>query len=239
MIAKRTIATLLKIKTPAAIGVVVLCLTGCAAKSGPDKTVGGALVGAAWGMGTGAIVGNQVSSTGEGLAVGAGLGAVAGAMTGAGYDITESGTMALQEKVQTLDVQNNVNSQALLDIQQQLDFHQRPLPTQPIHKVLFDEDVTSLRSGASMELESVTRIIKRTPYINKIKVRGHADDSGSPEYNKRLSEARARSVVGYLTANGIDRSTISVEGFGSTTPLASNITLEGRQMNRRVEIVLE
>lgn len=212
---------------------------GCAPQSGPDKTLGGAVVGAAWGMGAGAVVGNQVSSTGEGVAVGAGLGAISGALAGAGYDITESQTMALSEKARTLDIQNNVNSQALLDIQDQLDNSSATLPESPIHKVLFDQDVSSLRSGASLELESIARLIVRNPNLARIVVRGHADDGGTPDYNTRLSEARARSVVAFLAAHGVDREKIVLESLGSTTPLASNVTPEGRQLNRRVEVVLQ
>jgi outer membrane protein OmpA-like peptidoglycan-associated protein len=190
-------------------------------------------------MGAGAVVGNQVSSTGEGVAVGAGLGALSGALTGAGYDVTESQTMALSEKARTLDIQNNVNSQALLDIQNQLDNTKTILPESPIHKILFDQDVSSLRSGASLELESITRLIMRDPSIERIVVRGHADDGGTPDYNLRLSEARTRSVVAFLAAHGVDREKIVLESLGSTTPLASNVTAEGRQLNRRVEVVLQ
>jgi outer membrane protein OmpA-like peptidoglycan-associated protein len=212
---------------------------GCAPQSGPDKTLGGAVVGAAWGMGAGAVVGNQVSASGEGVAVGAGLGALSGALTGAGYDITESQTMALSEKARAVDIQNNVNSQALLDIQHQLDNTRPTLPESPIHKILFDQDVSSLRSGASLELESIARLIVRNPGIERIVVRGHADDGGTPDYNQRLSEARARSVVGFLAAHGVDREKIKLESLGSTTPLASNLTPEGRQLNRRVDVVLQ
>lgn len=212
---------------------------GCAPQSGPDKTLGGAVVGAAWGMGAGAVVGNQVNASGQGVAVGAGLGALSGALTGAGYDITESQTMALAEKARTLDIQNNVNSQALVDIQNQLDNTKTALPESPIHKILFDQDVSSLRSGASLELESIARLIVRSPGIARVVVRGHADDGGTPDYNLRLSEARARSVVAFLAAHGVDREKIKLESLGSTTPLASNVTPEGRQLNRRVDVVLQ
>jgi len=212
---------------------------GCAPQAGPDKTLGGAVVGAAWGMGAGAVVGNQISNTGEGVAVGAGLGALSGALTGVGYDITESQTMALSEKVRTLDIQNNVNSQVLLDIQSQLDNSNAILPESPIHKILFDPDVSSLRNGASLELESIARMITRNPGISRVVVRGHADDGGTPDYNQRLSEARARSVVAFFTSHGVDRGKLVLESLGSTTPLASNISPEGRQLNRRVEVVLQ
>lgn len=207
--------------------------------STPDKAISGTFLGAAWGMGTGAIIGHQVGVAGEGLAVGAGLGALSGALTGIGYDVTESQTVALEEKVKTLQTQNEINSQALIDLQQQLDEDVPPLPESPIHKIQFDENVTSLRSGASLELESIATLIKRNPALNTIIVRGHADDAGTPDYNLRLSEARARAVVGFLTARGVDRGKIKLESLGSTSPLANNTTTEGRFLNRRVEIVLQ
>lgn len=73
---------------------------------------------------------------------------------------------------------------------------------------------------------------------NPIQLMGHCDAIGSNEYNDRLSEQRVQTVADYLVANGIPLSTIKLkEGYGEEIPIAANLTEEGRQMNRRVDIV--
>jgi outer membrane protein OmpA-like peptidoglycan-associated protein len=76
--------------------------------------------------------------------------------------------------------------------------------------------------------------LKDYPEI-KIEVSGHTDNIGSAEYNKELSENRAKAVVDYLTQNGIDNNRLTYVGFGFEKPLKSNETEEGRQANRRSE----
>lgn len=69
------------------------------------------------------------------------------------------------------------------------------------------------------------------------RIEGHTDSIGSEEYNQALSRRRAESVVGYLTARGIAAGRLLVEGHGESRPLADNGTDEGRQKNRRVQVV--
>ena len=71
-----------------------------------------------------------------------------------------------------------------------------------------------------------------------IKVDGHTDNVGGSSNNQTLSRARARKIRKYLTAAGIQKSRITIEGFGDTNPIESNDTEEGRAKNRRVEIKL-
>jgi outer membrane protein OmpA-like peptidoglycan-associated protein len=72
-----------------------------------------------------------------------------------------------------------------------------------------------------------------------IVISGHTDDVGDPDYNRRLSEARARSVARHLATMGINQSRLMVRGFGSDRPVAENASEEGRARNRRVELMLE
>ena len=72
-----------------------------------------------------------------------------------------------------------------------------------------------------------------------LSVEGHTDSTGSDEHNQRLSEQRAKSVNDYLTSCGLKSSSIVSKGFGKTQPIATNDTAEGRQKNRRVEIVIQ
>jgi OOP family OmpA-OmpF porin len=71
-------------------------------------------------------------------------------------------------------------------------------------------------------------------------VEGHTDDVGSEEYNRELSRERAQSVHRYLLGQGVPPERLdAVVGYGESRPVASNDTSEGRQRNRRVEIVFE
>jgi outer membrane protein OmpA-like peptidoglycan-associated protein len=69
-------------------------------------------------------------------------------------------------------------------------------------------------------------------------VEGHTDSVGGDEYNMRLSENRANEVRSYLVDQGTQSANITAQGFGKTLPVADNSTAAGRQMNRRVEMVI-
>ena len=105
--------------------------------------------------------------------------------------------------------------------------------------VLFDFNQASLRPGAREKLSKLAGILLAYPGPYHLEVEGHTDAIGSQEYNQRLSEERAQSVSSYLLSAGIasDR-VLAVRGFGKLRPVTTNDTPEGRQMNRRVEIVI-
>lgn len=205
---------------------------------GPDKTLGGAVLGAGWGAGAGAIVGNQVSTPGQGAAAGAGVGAVSGLLSGAGYDLGEGAMLKQERELDAIRAQNSANTQTLAVMQDKLDRAVSARAQVGIYQVFFDPDATSLRAGAVADLEVVADQLKRSPHALRVNVSGHADDGGSPEYNDRLSEARARQVSAYLAARGISSDQIVVQSFGSKRPIASNNTPEGRQLNRRVDVFI-
>lgn len=103
--------------------------------------------------------------------------------------------------------------------------------------VLFDTGKYTLRPGAREKLAKVSGIILSHPGL-KIEVEGHTDSVGGDEYNMKLSENRADSVRGYLVQQGINSDSVTAKGFGKTLPVADNSTAAGRQMNRRVELVV-
>jgi outer membrane protein OmpA-like peptidoglycan-associated protein len=103
--------------------------------------------------------------------------------------------------------------------------------------VLFDTGRYTLRPGAREKLAKVSGIVVSHSGL-MLAVEGHTDSVGGDEYNMRLSENRANSVRDYLVAQGINPSTITARGFGKTMPVADNATAAGRQMNRRVELVV-
>ncbi len=103
--------------------------------------------------------------------------------------------------------------------------------------VLFDTAQFTLRAGAREKLARISGIIVMQPGL-KVEVEGHTDSVGGTAYNQQLSEQRADAVRTYLIEQGIEASAITAKGFGKTTPKVSNDTAEGRQQNRRVELVV-
>jgi outer membrane protein OmpA-like peptidoglycan-associated protein len=103
--------------------------------------------------------------------------------------------------------------------------------------VLFKTGSYELSPGARERLAKASGIILAHPGLH-IEIEGHTDSLGSEEYNQQLSEKRAAAVREYLVQQGIPPSVIVVRGLGKTQPVASNDALEGRQQNRRVELIL-
>ena len=103
--------------------------------------------------------------------------------------------------------------------------------------VLFRSGSYELLPGARERLAKVSGIVLAYPSLH-LSVEGHTDSVGSDDYNQQLSEHRAQSVRDYFVQQGIQSATIEARGFGKTEPIATNDTPEGRQQNRRVELVL-
>src|SRR5262245_2588776 len=105
--------------------------------------------------------------------------------------------------------------------------------------VLFDFNRASLTPGAREKLSRLGGVLVAYPGSYRLQFEGHTDSIGSFDYNQRLSQDRAESVRLYLLGAGIPAERVaSAVGFGETRPVASNDTASGRQMNRRVEIVV-
>jgi outer membrane protein OmpA-like peptidoglycan-associated protein len=103
--------------------------------------------------------------------------------------------------------------------------------------VLFKTGSFELLPGARERLAKVSGIVLAYPSLH-LQIEGHTDSVGTDEYNQSLSEKRADAVRDYLVQQGIAADSIEARGFGKTQPIASNDTAEGRQQNRRVELVL-
>ncbi len=103
--------------------------------------------------------------------------------------------------------------------------------------VLFRSGSFELLPAARERLAKVSGIVLAYPSLH-VAIEGHTDSVGSDQYNQDLSEHRAESVRDYFVQQGIQSSAIEARGFGKTDPIASNDTAEGRQQNRRVELVL-
>ena len=110
-------------------------------------------------------------------------------------------------------------------------------------QVLFDFDKSTLRPEAQSTLQAVAAAARRAGDL-PVRVEGHTDAKGAEAYNQRLSEARALAVEAWLQGAGLPDARVSARGFGPRNPVAPNTTPdgrdnpEGRQKNRRVEIVI-
>jgi outer membrane protein OmpA-like peptidoglycan-associated protein len=103
--------------------------------------------------------------------------------------------------------------------------------------VLFDTASYTLKPAAREKLAKISGVVLAHPGLN-LQVEGHTDSVGSDEYNQQLSEHRAAAVRDFLIEQGVADSAVTARGFGKTQPVASNDTAEGRQKNRRVELVV-
>jgi outer membrane protein OmpA-like peptidoglycan-associated protein len=103
--------------------------------------------------------------------------------------------------------------------------------------VLFDSGKFTLRPLAREKLAKISGIILAYPSL-KLAIEGNTDSVGSEAFNQTLSEQRAQGVRSYLTQEGVPESSTSARGFGKDQPIASNDSAEGRQQNRRVELVV-
>ena len=102
--------------------------------------------------------------------------------------------------------------------------------------VFFDVDKYNLRPKAEEILKNLAVILKEAN-IKSFEVDGHTDSDASDEHNKVLSENRANSVKAFLASQGVNAN-ITTHGYGESKPIASNNTPEGKQKNRRVEIII-
>jgi outer membrane protein OmpA-like peptidoglycan-associated protein len=104
-----------------------------------------------------------------------------------------------------------------------------------VYGIQFDFDKSTIRADSEPVLQRVLGILNARPDL-KLEIQGHTDNVGSGEYNQRLSEARATSVVAWLVGKGITQGHLTAQGYGMSQPIADNGNDEGRARNRRVEL---
>jgi outer membrane protein OmpA-like peptidoglycan-associated protein len=102
--------------------------------------------------------------------------------------------------------------------------------------VLFDTGQATLKPGADLAINRLATYLSANPHT-KVLIEGHTDSRGSDAYNEALSDRRAHAVAVALESRGISADQVQTVGRGKGYPVASNDTPEGRQQNRRVEIV--
>ncbi|HWW64550.1 MAG TPA: OmpA family protein [Sphingomonadaceae bacterium] len=207
--------------TGTAAAIALLAATGCTTdpQTGQrhlSKAAIGALAGAALGTGTGALVGGRHNRTE--MIVGAGIGAIAGGAIGGYMDRQEQ---ELRAKTAGTDIDViRQGDDIVLNMPAGITFATNSYEIQPRFKQTLDKVADTLAQY-------------NQTYID---VYGHTDSTGNDAINQPLSENRAAAVATYLESRGVQRARVGTQGFGSTRPIASNDTAEGRQANRRVEI---
>lgn len=198
----------------------VSMLTACATdpytgESKVSKTAWGTGIGALAGAGIGALAGGE-----KGALIGAGVGAAAGAGTGAYMDVQ---ARKLRQELLNTGVQvQEANGQIYLIMP---------------GNITFDSNDANIKPAFQPVLNSIAKVINEYSKT-MVQVNGYTDSTGSAATNNSLSLMRANSISNYLRLRGVNGNRIVSNGYGSSSPIASNATAAGREQNRRVEIVL-
>lgn len=190
-------------------------LTSC---STWNKSQKGAVIGAAGGGATGAVIGRASGNTAMGAIIGATVGGVAGAVIGREMDKQAA---EMEKEIPNAKVER-VGEGIVVEFN---------------GRILFGFDKSDLTADAITNLNSLIDILNKYPDTD-IVIQGHTDDKGSESYNQSLSERRAMAVNNYLVSNNIRNSRVKTVGYGESAPKYTNDTEEGRAQNRRVEFLI-
>lgn len=212
----------MRFKAPFFIGLsAVLATTACDPQYGAggdyQRTRSGAMIGAT----AGALLGASRSGSNdlEQAAAGAVIGGIAGAAIGNVLDA--------QARDLRSDLSGNVGVVRDGD---------RLIVRMP-QDLLFATDSAAVRPDLQRDLRTVAQSLMQYRDTT-VDIVGHTDNTGSAAYNQDLSERRARSVAGILIGEGVPAGRIAAYGRGEDQPIASNLSPDGRQQNRRVEIII-
>jgi len=190
-----------------------------------DKTQKGTLIGTGVGAAVGAGLGQAIGRDSKATLIGAAAGALAGGI--AGHAI--GGYMDRQEQ----EMRQSLANVEAASIRREQDI----LAVTFKADVLFDTGSATLKPGAYDEMNRVARVLNNYPQTI-IRVEGHTDGVGSEHSNQILSERRAEAVKNALISQNVDPHRIETIVFGESKPIATNNTETGRQLNRRVNIVI-
>jgi outer membrane protein OmpA-like peptidoglycan-associated protein len=181
-----------------------------------SRATKGAVIGAGAGAAAGAVLGKKNKAAA--IIFGAAVGGVAGALIG---DYMDKQAAKIQEDLDGATVER-VGEGIIVTFDS---------------GILFDHDSYSLKPATQENLTNLSGTLIKYDDTD-VNVLGHTDATGTAEYNEGLSKRRATSVKTYLSEKGVAGSRMAIEGHGETDPVASNETAEGRELNRRVEVVI-
>ena len=147
----------------------------------------------------------------------------------------------LGKKDEYYPVSQNIDLSKLIEYKEiRRDLYLSPIEvgqTIRLNNLFFDFGKFHLRDESKAELDRLITLLKDKNTL-KIQILGHTDNVGLPADNQNLSTNRAKSVLEYLSNNGIEATRLSFKGFGAIKPIEKNTTEEGRQSNRRVEFLI-
>ncbi len=209
------------ITTLTTLAATSLILVGCATDDPHQRAKTGAAIGAI----AGAVIGHQVDGD-KGRYGGAVVGAAIGGTTGHYMDKQQR---ELEEKLAEEQRQHDIELTRISEDQLQVNLNS---------EVSFAYDSAKLNPAFYDTLDKLSAVISEYDKTS-VHIIGHTDNTGSEEYNQILSERRAVSVSSWLSKNGVTTGRITTEGRGELQPRADNDTAAGRQLNRRVEIILK
>ena len=203
--------------------VIILTLCAGIVMVGCNNMTKGTAIGAAGGAVLGAIVGKMAGNTAVGAAVGTAVGAGTGAIIGKHMDKVK----AEAEAVKNAQVESVTDANGLQAVKLTFD-----------SGILFATNKSDLNANSKAALNQCATLLKNNADCD-IAILGHTDNTGSDAINNPLSVKRAQAVQTYLLSQGVSSAQIrTVDGQGSTNPVADNSTAAGRQQNRRVEIYM-
>lgn len=197
--------------------VVVLATTALSC-SNMSNTKKGAIGGAAAGGTLGAIIGHQSGNTAVGAIIGAAVGGAAGAYIGNYMD------------KQAAEMERDLEGARVERVGEgiKITFNSG---------LLFDVNKAELKQASRTNLTNLAEILNKYPDTN-ILIEGHADATGTEEWNLELSRLRSQSVSNYLAGQNVMEPRFTTMGYGESQPIATNETAEGRAANRRVEVAI-
>lgn len=211
-------------KTLSALVCTALILSGCGNMSNLAKgSAIGAGSGAAAGAGLGALIGKDGKGAAIGAAVGTAVGAGVGALIGKKMD---------KKAAELADVLEDANVEVVTDANDL-----QAIKVTLENGILFKTSSPTLSEESKIALKKFAANLADLPDTD-LTILGHTDNTGTAEYNEKLSVDRANSVASYLQTCGLSRSRMKIEGRSYLDPIADNNTPEGRQQNRRVEIFI-
>lgn len=196
--------------------------TGCEAAKNTNKTQRGAAIGTVGGAVIGGILGNNLGKGGNG-ALGAVLGGVVGGVAG--------GVIGHKMDKQAREIDNALPGADVVRVGEGIKL------TLGENSVRFDTNKSTLTAGAKANLDKLVPVFNQYPDTD-IVIYGYTDNTGTPEYNLKLSGERAASVKNYLSGKGLKSARFQTTGLGIADPVASNDTPDGRSQNRRVEFAI-
>ena len=226
-----------------AFTVLIVLLSGAGCSEPLSTREKGAGIGALGGAAAGGLIGSAVHHPAAGAAIGGALGLGTGALIGDQLQGQERKQAEQQKAIdqQRADIAKN---QALIEELKKRNIEARETNrgvAVNLPSVNFQFDSADLTPDGRDRVNQIASILNRQAPNRRIAVEGYAsrESAAQEAYNQRLSERRAETVADALTRDGVQSSQISSRGLGTRSPIASNETEEGRGQNRRVEVVIE